>query len=151
MRYLKNPQGFTIIEIIALLMIIGVLSAVAISRVSATDTYSLTSEVETLKAHLRFAQARALSDDVSWGISLTTNSYTLLKNGATAPYNLPNENSATHTLQNGASITSGTVSIAFDKWGRPIDSLGNPVTTNIPITISGSHTITVTKNTGFIQ
>lgn len=153
MRYMKDSHGFTIIEMIAILLIIGVLSAVAISKVSATDTYSLTSEVETLKAHLRFAQARAMSHEDSWGISLATDSYTLLKNGTTAPYKLPNENSATHTFQNGVSKTSGATIVVFDKWGRPVDTLGNPVTDPIPITLSGSHTITftVTKNTGFIQ
>jgi hypothetical protein len=59
-----------------------------------------------------------------------------------APYNLPNENSPTHTLPDGITVTGSTVT--FDEWGSPGAS-------NIDLTMSaGGGTITITKNTGFI-
>ena len=139
--------GFTIIEVIAVLVIIGIISAVLISRVSSTDVYTLTSEVETLKTNLRYAQLRAMSDNVSWGITYTSSSCTLQKNGAPAPSNLPNEDSATHAFQSGVSITSGAGTVSFDEWGSPGAS-------DISITLSTGtdyRTITVTQNTGFIS
>ena len=141
----KYNHGFTMIEVIAILMILGIVVAVAISKSSSTDISRLLSEVETVKGHLRYAQSRSMSDDVPWGISCTSSSYSLLKDGVAAS-NLPNENSATHVLQNGVSITSGAGAISFDGWG-------SPGTSTISITLSdgnNSRAVTVTKNTGFI-
>ena len=142
----KKNHGFTMIEVIAVLVIIGIISAFLLFRASSTESYRLISEVGTLKGHLRYAQLRAMSDTVSWGTAYTSSSYTLQKNGAMAPSNLPNEDSATHAFQSGVSITSGASTISFDEWGSPGGS-------DISITLSAgtdSRTITVTKNTGFI-
>jgi prepilin-type N-terminal cleavage/methylation domain-containing protein len=142
-----DSKGFTMIEIISVLIIIGILSAVTVSKMTSTDVYHVVMETETLKGHLRYAQIRAMSHNQSWGISLGTNSYTLQKDGAAAPVNLPNEDSATHTLSNGVSLTPGGQTISFDDFGSP----GNA---DIVSTLSrqGSHarTITITQKTGFI-
>ncbi len=140
-----HNSGFTMIEIIAIMTIISIITVVAISKLSSTTSYNLISETDIVKNHLRYAQLRAMSDDVPWGILFSSNSYTLLKNGITATTNLPNESSPMHNLQNGVSITSGAGStISFDNWGSP------GITDNT-IILSDSQTITVTKNTGFIQ
>ncbi len=145
---MQNNPGFTMIEVIAVLLLFGVVAAVVVSYAPSTDSYKLVSEEDIMKGHLRYAQFRAMGDKVSWGISFTSNSYTLQKNGAPASSNLPNENSANHTLQTGVSITAGAgTTITFDEWGSPGLS-------NILITLSvgtDSRTITVTRNTGFIQ
>jgi prepilin-type N-terminal cleavage/methylation domain-containing protein len=138
----KHPGGFTTIEIIAVLIVIGILSAIAVSRIASTQSSSVAVEVDILKMQLRYAQLRALSDDKAWGMSFAGNSYTMLRDGNTAPYNLPNENSPTHTLPSGITVTGNTVT--FDEWG-------SPGTADIPISISpGGRTINITKNTGFI-
>ncbi len=136
------------IEVIAVLLLFGVVAAVVASRAPSMDSYKLVSEEDIMKGHLRYAQFRAMSDNVSWGISFTTNSFTLQKNGAPASSNLPNENSAIHNLQGGVSITAGAgTTVTFDEWGSPGLS-------DILITLSvgtDSRTVTVTRNTGFIQ
>ena len=132
------------IEVIAVLAIISIITAVAISKLYSTASYSLISETDIIKNHLMFARLRAMSDEVPWGISFSSDSYTLLKNNVTSTTNLPNEGSAVHNLQGGVSITSGAgTTISFDNWGSPGSS-------DKAITLSGSQTITVTKNTGFI-
>lgn len=151
-EYLKNNQkhskGFTVLEIVAVIIVIGILSAVAFSRISSTQSYSSLSEADILKMHLRYAQLRALGDDATWGISFAGGSYTLLRGGSTAPYNLPNEDSPTHTLPTGLSVTGDTVT--FDEWGIPVDASETALTNPINITLGG-QTITVTKETGFIS
>lgn len=139
-------HGFTLIEVIAVLMIIGIISAVVISRVGSANVYRLASETETLKVHLRYTQFRAMSDTVSWGIEFSGNSYKLLKNENDAPTHLPNENSNTHDLQDGVLVSGSTVHFS-PCWGSPGDS-------DISITLSAdggdSETITVAQHTGFI-
>lgn len=140
-----NRNGFTIIEVVAVMVVVGIFAAVALARIASTATYSLASEADTLRMHLRYAQFRALSDDVTWGMAFTGTSYTILRDGAMAPYKLPNEASATHTLPSG--VTMSGVNVTFDSWG-------SPGTNNITITLSSSgepsQTINITKNTGHI-
>ena len=149
----KYLSGFTAIEIIAVILIIAIVGVLAISRMTSTKTYNVAAEVEILKANLRYAQFRALSDadtaygvnNVTWGIKIYgTSSYTLQRNGTDATTHFPGENAPTHTMPNGISISGSNVT--FDVWGSPVEE-------NISITITdgiSSKTITVTKNTGFI-
>jgi len=145
-RFGKSVGGFTLIEIIAALMIVAILAAVAVSKIPSTQSYEADSEIDILKTNLRYAQLRALSDDKPWGISFKSEGgiwqYTLLREPPnTAPYNLPNENSPTHILPSG--ITIAGAAVTFDEWGSP--GAGD-----ITITLTPGSTITVTKHTGFI-
>ncbi len=131
------------IEVIAVLMTIGIISVVAVSKIDSPQSYAPIAEADILKMHLRFAQIRALGDDTSWGLSFSGNTYTLQRNGIQADYNLPNEDSPTHRAQRDEITFSGGP-VVYDEWG-------SPGTQNIQITIShGGGTVTVTKNTGFI-
>ncbi len=130
------------LEIIVVLMTIGLLSAVAISKIDSPQSYSALAEADILKMHLRYAQIRALGDNESWRISFSGNTYTLQRGESTA-YNLPSEDSPTHRSQRDEITYSGGP-VVFDEWGSPGSE-------NIQVTIShGGGTVTVTKNTGFI-
>ena len=135
------------IEAIAVLLLLGILSTVIISSYGATESNKLVAEEATLKGHLRFAQLRAMNDQVSWGIGLGANAYMLLRNGVPAPSDLPGEGSGTHNLPGGISITLGAgTTVTFDQWGSP-----GPA--NRTITLSSgmdSRTIPIAGNTGFI-
>jgi len=158
----KQQKGFTAIEIIAVILIISIVGVVAVSRMTSTKTYNVAAEVEILKANLRYAQFRALSDAdkrygekaTAWGIVLSANSYTLQKTeeGVTKNPSLFGESSSTHNLASGISITTGIGTITYDGWGIPSLN-GAPIVGDLTITITDGNspqTITVTKNTGFI-
>lgn len=146
-RLKPGNGGFTLIEVIAVLVIIGILAAVAAVKTTATN-FNLVAEANNLKVQLRFAQLKALQDDTaSWGITINTNSYTLICSDGSRPLPfLPSENSATHLFPTVVTVTSGTGTIQFDKWG-------SPGTTDQPITLSdGTNTVSLTiqAHTGFI-
>lgn len=165
----KRRRGFTAIEIIAVILIMAIIGAIAVSRLTSTKIYNVAAEVETLKANLRYAQFRAMSDAdkrlssnaTTWGITIFTNSYTLQKTETTVTTpvttypSLSSEGSSTHNLAAGISLTTslGTpVTITYDAWGIP-SVPGTPIADDlITITINdgASPQITVTKNTGFI-
>ncbi len=153
MKARSRAAGFTIIEVIAVLIVLGIITAVAVSRLTSAATYTLTAETDILKNHLRFAQIRAMNDEVVWGIHFpTATSYVLQKNRAPAPISLPNDSSNTHSFP-GGSYNTESPQVTFNNWGIPVDHNGLALTANITITLNqggASQTVTVTKNTGFI-
>jgi len=56
----KRSAGFSVLEIIMVLVIIGVLSAVVTSMISGTDYAREAGEAEQVRLDLRFAQQRAM-------------------------------------------------------------------------------------------
>jgi MSHA pilin protein MshC len=143
-------QGFTLIEIVAVLVVISILVAVAASRVGTiTDTADNTSAASTLRSHLRYAQIRALNTQGVWGVNCSGSSYSLYRwDGAAAITTaFPGEENNTVAFPNGISINS---TISFDDWGRPHNNqaaTGNSVSVNLSV---GGETITVTQETGYI-
>ncbi len=145
----RDAHGFTLIEIIAALVIIGIMGAIAVTIFSSLDKYKLISEVEILKSHLRYAQSRAMSDTVPWGIAFSGDFYRLQKNGVDSG-TLPNDDSYEHNLSiSGVSVE--TVIVSFDNFGVPsADGIVGGTDITVSTTGGDSKTITVTANTGFI-
>lgn len=134
-------SGFTVIEILAVLVIAGILSAVAIARFTNAGADDVAA-ANTLKAHLRYAQLRAMGDVVPWGVSFTGGSYTLLRDGQPAPANLPGEAGTTKALEN--VIIAPTTAIAFGP------ALGRPDPNGHAISVGG-RVVVITAETGFIE
>ncbi len=53
--------GFTLIEVVAVLLVLGILAAFAAVRISDTGQSDLISQVDVIKNHLRYAQNRAMN------------------------------------------------------------------------------------------
>jgi MSHA pilin protein MshC len=163
---LGHNRGFTLIEIIAVLVIIVIISAVAISRSMATGAARSRAETDTLISNLRYAQYLAMNDispttggvvtGTQWGINIGANSYQLVKyvGGALVnptPFNLPGESSATHSFETPVVSTGTPALVLFDEWGSPYSDPATKLAANATITLNpGSQTITITQETGFI-
>ncbi|MCX5808077.1 MAG: GspH/FimT family pseudopilin [Proteobacteria bacterium] len=148
-----NHKGFTLIELITILVILGITAAVAVVRMSGTGAYDLASQVEVVKGHLRYAQTRAMNSNQVWGINFdsTTTYYLFQGAGSTTAVQLPGEDSTTISLtakKSGLTITSAAQRITFNEFGSPFLDAATASST-ITITTNGA-TITVTQNTGFI-
>ena len=143
-----NHQGFTMIEVIAVLVIMGILAVVAAVKMSNTSDYDLGSQVEVVKGHLRLAQAKALSSGSPWGIHFanSTSYYLFQGTGSTTPVIIPGEENATVNL-----VSKKTkLTVTPPAGGRiTFDQYGSPGAATITINTNGG-TITLTQNTGFI-
>jgi len=140
-------NGFTMIEIIAVLLILAIMAAVVAFRMMDTGSYDLASQVDVIKNHLRYAQSRAMGTGSSWGVTFdTTKTYFLFDGTAPrTPVLFLGEDNSTVSLTNKKSaleITSAPQIVTFDGYG-------SPGATTITISTNGGN-ITVTKNTGFI-
>ena len=156
---LKRNSGFTILEVVAVLAILGIISAVAVSKISINiDNIKRDEQLNILKIHLRYAQARAMNSNFNWGIKfdIANSKYWLFKGtDQAAEIRLPGEEKKVEdklVVMSNLSITSinpGGDFVAFDIPGSPVDADGVPITDIITIETSGKDII-ITENTGFI-
>jgi len=163
----KHHAGFTMIEIISVLVIVGVLATVVVQHINDINA-DLVTKAELIKNQLRYAQSRAMNSDAFWYVTFEPDGsggyrYSLNETGATSnPIYLPGEGNGYVTLPAGMSLQYGgsdittPIHINFSsKWGKPhTDTAGTVYQTgNRTITLvdaGKSREITVTENTGFI-
>ncbi|WP_045216573.1 type II secretion system protein [Desulfonatronovibrio magnus] len=148
--YPKSCKGFTLLEVVAVLIILGIIAAVAVSRYQDTGADDLAA-ANTLKAHLRYAQLRAMGDIVAWGIEIEANKYTLVRDNGSVP-NLPGENSAENNDLDATLSPQDTIMFSAAR-GRPYLEGSDPENFSNPydISVGNTQTITITPETGFIQ
>ena len=155
----RRNHGFTMIEIVVVLVVLFIVSIVIISRYTMTGTNELMAETDGLKANLRFAQIKAMSDTLQpnnnprWEVEIIdASSYALYRRddaGVRVSVNLPSEipPAPKHSLPSGVLVTSGVgLVITFD-------DRGSPGTSGISVTLAQStqsSVISITKNTGYI-
>ena len=137
-----GPDGFTMIEVLAVLLVLAVIMTVILTRTPSIerDAYA---QAAVIRSHLRFAQSLAMGNNTeSWGLTFTPRSYTLLLNGSPADLPLPNDTSSTHNLPDSVSIMDGIGTVLFDEWGSPGPD-------SITITVN-TESIVIARLTGFI-
>jgi len=162
-RERRQGGGFTFVEVLAVLVVMGILAAIAFSRYSSGNA-SAVAEAEIFKSCLRYAQVRAMGDISTWGIEVAANgtSYTLVTDNTTVNPILPGVGGATRTLPTGVTATA-SAKVYFDSRGQPVSTRlaeyqkngtwPTLQTTSLTISFSGSPSVSVaiTPYTGFAQ
>jgi len=153
-----HMRGFTMLEVIAVLLIIGIIGALVISRATSTSTFSLKSQADVIRTHLRYAQNRSMNTSSIFGIQFSSSTtYSLLAAGNAQI--IPGEDAVVvniATKSPGMTIATATpMEVSFDSLGRPYtDAAGTTLQSGnrtINLSLAGqTETITITPNTGFI-
>lgn len=149
-----EDRGFTLIEVLSALVVIGIISAIALSRIG-NSSAEVNAAGEVVKSHLRYAQLRAMNSESVWGISCDGTDYWLFMDGNAANHaKLPGEDSDPVSLSD-KNINMAAFTLSFDSWGRPYtnaSATGASSGMAIAITSPGASSvgITVTQETGFI-
>ena len=150
-----NRSGFTLLEVILVLLLISIFATIAVSRQPSTDV-TLKAQANALKSHIYYAQMRAMNTDTIWGIGYTSNSYWLFKQAHDNQHLLPGEGQLSVDLDaKGISLNAeGSNRLSFDTWGRSYsdDTLLSNDSLFIQISKDGqSETLIIMPETGFIQ
>lgn len=168
-RTASRRCGFTLIEMIAVVVVLGVLSVTAAVSMSGTDAARANAAARFVARDLSFARERALATGATtWVVfNVGGNSYSVLAEDPAAPGRagaLTITDPATgqafvSRLSDAAfagvslsavSIPGGGNDLGFDWMGRPINAAGSRATTNVTITLSASQTVTVTAGAGVV-
>lgn len=119
-------NGFTLVELVIVIVVLGVISVYAIERNASTAELTLSSQAQKMANDLRHVQALAST----WGRSLTVtvsgSSYSVAcATAGAAPCNIspvtdPSTGlSFTVNLQNGTGFNSAASVLTFDGFGNP--------------------------------
>jgi len=166
MRKCRNNAGFTLIEVVGVLVIIGILAALVIPRMSSTSQFDLTSNAEVIKNQLFYAQGMAMKQGNVGGVKCDGTHYWLFKtnlpDNAASQLLLPGENARKVSLSS-KKITMTAFTLFFDFAGRPYTAYTDPIV-NAPVDVDNplvitvgvpldpaTITLTITPETGFIQ
>lgn len=169
---IRNRTGFSLVEVISVLVVLGVLAAAVISRYMSTATVDANAQASAIKNSIRFAQSRAMKlgdptdPNTIWGIKAQGGEYWLFK--TTSPddaanfVTLPSESSQKVTVANNRGTITNFL-VFFDSVGRPYTaytsstvntpvSAGNPVAVTVNSTAGGAAvSFSITPETGFVQ
>jgi prepilin-type N-terminal cleavage/methylation domain-containing protein len=173
-KIFKKEDGFTLLEFISVLVLLGILAAIAVSR-SVNYNTEVYAGADVLKSHLRYAQTLAMNSNPSagisvWGISGTASSYWLFQGINPADTNsymrLP-EDDAFINADRTINLTAKKIKFAagftifFDNRGIPYTAytdaqtntlLGSIMTINVQPLNSETPNIavTITPQTGYV-
>ncbi len=144
----RNDSGFTLIEIITVLILLSIIAATVLGRSINTENTDLAAQIERVKNHFRFAQSMAMKyGDKVWGFRCAdvagSRSYWIFRldipvadtvNDPDVPANqvrLPGESELTVNLAQ-KKIIMDTFTVFLDRYGRPYTSYTDE-TTNTPL------------------
>jgi MSHA pilin protein MshC len=156
-RFEPRACGFTMLELIAVMIIVGIMAALAIPRFASNAAFQTRGFSDQVISTLRYAQSIAVAQDVCVNVAFTSTSLTLntysysSSNGCgvtPTPLNLPS--GATNVLNAPSNITISTLptpaSFYFDPVGRPV---GFSTQQTITVTGDSAYKFFIEAETGY--
>ena len=162
MRQMQAARGFTLVELIVILILVGILAVVAMPKFTGVGAYNTMGFNDRVMESLRYAQKQAIAKrrNVCVTFAASAASFTFATAAGTAcDTNLSGpagENPYTVAAENKSVVIFSPVpaGLTFNALGQPIvTSSGLPLAAVQTITISGdgTRTFSVEPETGYVH
>ncbi len=167
MRYIE--KGFTVIELVMIMVVVGILAAVIVLRMD-FESIKLYSATRKVAGDIRYVQKLAISNQTRAGMEFNVNGYEVYSDiTVPTPAISPGDSCSTDPSNNfvvdftqdrcsnysGVTLSFSASIIAFNSIGTPVDAAGTPFGTDQAITLSYSgltpKTITIETGTGRVS
>ncbi|KTD50717.1 pilus assembly FimT family protein [Legionella quateirensis] len=136
---MRPTQGFTLIEFIAVLIVISILAVAVIFNYPSAGSFNLISISEQLKRDIRYTQTLAMSLNTSYTINISATNYFI---SPTPPLGAVN-------IAMPTGVTLSASNITFNASGTPSNL--SIVTITVTAAGEGSKVLTVAPETGFVN
>ena len=152
----RKNLGFTIVELVAVLVITGIIAAIAAPRFIGVDAFDARGSHSTLVSALRYAQKTAIAQRRSVFVNINTTTRVVClgytNNCSSAVLDPATQAAYSKTLSNNVTISSTTSPIGFDGLGRPIPNASATFTIqNAVVPSESTRIITIEAETGYVR
>ncbi len=156
MLYQSRAHGFTLIELIMVIVVLGALSLFVAPRFSSKSSFDTLSFHQELKTAIRFAHKTSIAAECEVQVSLSANSYALFypDNTATCGPLLDafGANPVKHPVQSGAYAGNSPSGVTIASFGNFFFTASGAPSSSGTITINpGGRQIVVNPLTGYVQ
>lgn len=153
---MTKHQGFTIVELVAVIVITGLITAIAAPRFIGRDAFDARGAYGTLLSALRYAQKTAIAQrtNVFVNLDISTRTVCLGYNNSCSPAVIDPATQAPYikTLPNSIALSASAINFAFDGLGRPVpNSQVSFQIQNAIVATDPTRTITVEAETGYVR
>jgi MSHA pilin protein MshC len=153
----NTPQsGFTLIELIMVIVLLGILAVYAVPRMLNTNDFYARGFHDQSLAYLRYAQKTAIAQRRTVCVTLSSNGIALRIAAAESTYNCTAvlagpSGEASLAARPGVAFSSALTSFVFDGLGQPLTSAGVAMPSQILQVAGVSQSITVESATGYVH
>lgn len=141
-----KSAGFTLIELVVIILLLGILAVFAIPRVFDLDSYRTRAAYDEVAGAVRYAQKLAVASGCDVRVVISAGGYTLqqhVTDCTTGAFTDISGHPVTNNTSIGAVLTPAPQSFVFNAMGR--------CDTGTSITVGGSETITIVAETGYVD
>ena len=155
----RNSRGFTIVEIVVVMVLISIIAAAVFRRSITTDQMNFMSQYNKIQNQLRYPQSMAMKRGTEWGFTCDTNDYWIFtgtnKDNVSNQRLLPGQQVIKVSLAD-LGVTMDPFTVIFNSYGIPYSpdwttQLSADLVVDLTDSGSASRSFKILPETGLVK